>query len=609
MTFHHIIFDSWSAEVLFREITQYYEYFVWGGEASGEQLALFPVLPLQVSDYAVWQRNWLNSASLNTKLLFWKNQLNNANNDLGLPFDHPRTKNPSMLGGELNFVLPSSIVDELRVLSQEQNVTIFMALFSLFNVLLFRYGHQNDLSIGIPIANRNHIEIEGLIGFFANTLVLRTIINANDTFIDLLNIVRETTIKAYDNQDLPFDFLVEELHPDRRFFRSPLFQVMFSLQPSPGEYHIVSGIELSVIPIHSGTSKFDITMVFSEESNRFKGTIEYSKDLFEQATISRFINHFLILIEDAIRDRSQVVSRMNLISESERLKLLGIGPSQLRSESIDLLKFSTLVERFRWIAERNWEREAVKSGGEVERYGELEEASNRIGRWLRRGGVREGDLVVMRMRKGIAMIEWILGIQKAGGGYVPIDLSYPKERQRQILEDVREWMGGRGMKVITEEGERGGMEEGEWEVIEKEKVREEIRRESGGREKVEIKGSDLAYVIYTSGSTGRPKGVMVEHRNVEALMERTEGLYGFGEGDIWMMFHSYGFDFSVWEIWGALGYGGKLVMVGEEEAKDTERVYRKIVEEGVTVLNQTPSAFRGLMAEEARLERRGRGGR
>jgi amino acid adenylation domain-containing protein len=589
LTMHHIVSDAWSSGVLVKELMALYEAYTEGRESALEEL------PVQYGDYARWQRELLQGEVLEEQLKYWREQLSGAPPVLELPTDRPRPSTQTFRGARLPFALGPELTQRLRELSRGEDATMFMTLLAGFSALLSRYSGQDEVVVGTPIAGRTRSEVEGLIGFFINTLALRTDMSGEPTFRELLGRVREACLGAYQHQEVPFEKLVEELQPERSLTHTPLFQVCFVLQnASIPELHL-RGLKLKPLEIESVTAKFDLTLMLSERGGELNGTIEYSTDLFDPSTIRRMAGHFERLLAGVAADPDRPVSALPLLAESER-RLLLHDWNEAKAEHPPL---ACLHELF--------ERQAATTPGAVAvtgedgplTYSELDERANRLARHLRRQGVGPESRVALLMNRSAEMVTALLAILKAGGAYVPLDPAYPRERLTFMLEDsgaevllthagLGEELPGVAARVI-DVSEAWGDAQGEHES-----AGTELEGFAGGS-----RAENLAYVIYTSGSTGRPKGVMVTHANVSRLLASTQHWFGFGPSDVWTMFHSYAFDFSVWEVWGALCYGGRLEVVPYWVSRSPEEFRKLLAERRVTVLNQTPSAFRQLAAVEA----------
>lgn len=590
ITTHHIASDGWSTEILARELAALYRYF------SGQDSFSLPDLPIQYTDYVHWQREWSGDGAFQTQLEYWKRQLAAAPPILELPADRPRPAAQTYEGAVETFKLEGEVSRLLKELSRANGVTLFMTLIAAFKVLLYRYSRQPDVIIGTPIANRNRVEIEPLIGSFSNMLVLRTDMGGDADILDALKRVRDVALGAYAHQDLPLEKLVEELHPERSLSHTPLFQVVLALHDDPLRCVEIPGMALSHVPVHTGTSKFDLLMNVWEEGGHLVGALEYSTELFHANTIKRMVGSFTTLLEAIAVNPRLPVSALPLLTRSEQKQLLAWNNSPRRYQ-----QQSCLHQLFEAQVERTPEATAVVFERDRLTYRDLNRRANQLARHLQSLGVGPEVCVAICVERSIEMLVGMLGILKAGGAYVPLDPAYPKERLAYILEDTRapvlvtqrEMIGVLPAQTATEVDIHSTWDSG----------RELAGQESEANLDIGMSAESPAYVIYTSGSTGRPKGVVVTHSNVSRLFEATRSWFEPGEKDVWTLFHSYAFDFSVWETWGPLLHGGRLVVVPYMTSRTPEAFYELLVSEKVTVLNQTPSAFRQLIQAEERLGR------
>ncbi|HEX6903706.1 MAG TPA: non-ribosomal peptide synthase/polyketide synthase [Thermoanaerobaculia bacterium] len=558
LTLHHIASDGWSTGVLIREMLALYQAFSQGLPSP------LPELPVQYADFAVWQREWLRGEVLEGQLAWWRDLLAGAP-VLQLATDRPRSALQTFEGSNRGFALPAGAWEGVRNLARAQGATPFMVLLAGFEALLHRYTGQDDLIVGTTIANRTRSELEGLIGFFINTLALRADLTGDPGFAGLVARTRERALGAYAHQDVPFEKLVAELQPDRDLSRSPLFQVVFQLQNAPMESSVkLPGLALRPVEGGGQTAKFDLVLNLTEVGSAFTGVLKYNTGLFEAATAARIVRHFGTLLTGGLAEPGWPLSSLPLLSAVEVQQLV-LDWNDAPAEDLGV---EVLHERFAAQAARQPQAVAVVCDGESLTYGDLDRRANQIANHLVGLGVVPGDLVGLRMERSLEMVTAILGVLKAGAAYVPLDPAYPEERLAYMIEDS-------GVQVVLTslEGLAGEVSD----------------------PRVPVSAEHPAYVIYTSGSTGRPKGVVVRHGNVARLFSATDRWFGFGAEDVWTLFHSYAFDFSVWEIWGALLYGGRLVVVPYWISRSPEAFHELLREERVTVLNQTPSAFRQLI--------------
>jgi len=583
---HHIISDGWSINVLVRELTTLYKAFAEGAPSQ------LPPLAIQYVDFAQWQRQKLTDSVLEEHLEYWKQKLAGSH-VLQLPADRPRPAIRSHQGGGHSFFISKSLATSVASLSKQENVTPFMTLLAAFNTLLHRYTAQDDVVVGTPIAGRNRKETEALIGFFVNTLVLRTDLSGDPTFRELLARVRETSLEAYAHQDLPFEMLVEKLQPERSLSHTPLFQVMFVLQNLIESEVDLSDVSVRALPVEGTIAKFDLTLSMEQRREGLKGYFEYSTDLFDAATIERMAGHFQTVLESIVLDPDKRLSELPIMSESERRQLL--SETSNRVQDYDVKK--CLPELFVAHATRTPDAIALVYESERLTYGELNARANQLARHLQSLNVGPEVVVGVCLERSVEMVVALLGILKAGAAYLPLDPAYPAERLAFMLEDAAVPV------LLTQSGLVDVLPRYEGRVLCLDTEWGTIATESTKNPASAVQPHNLAYVIYTSGSTGKPKGVTVTHANVTRLFAATKEQFQFDERDVWTLFHSYAFDFSVWELWGALLYGGRLVIVPYLVSRTPEAFYELLQAEQVTVLNQTPSAFRQLSAVAAQRER------
>ncbi len=581
LVMHHIASDGWSIGIFWHQLADLYEAFLNGKPSP------LPRLPIQYADFAIWQHQWLSGEKLSSQINYWKTNSAGANAVLELPTDRPRPPIQTYRGAVQSLTLPQNLSASLKELSHQQGVTLFMTLLAAFGTVLHRYTGQEDIFIGSPIAGRNQVETEGLIGFFVNTIAIRTNLAGNPSFRELLSQVREVTLGAYAHQDLPFEKLVEELHPERDMSHSPLFQVMFAFHNTPSELWELPGLTITPLEVHNGTAKFELTLDLTETSEGIKGGIEYNTDLFDATTIARMLGHFQTLLQGIVANPEQRISDLPLLTAPEQHQLL----VEWNNTQTDYDLSQCLHQLFEAQVEKTPDAIAVKFADKHFTYSELNSRANQLAHYSQTCGVQPNVLVAICVERSLEMVVGLLGIIKAGGAYVPIDPEYPQERLAYMLGDCQAavLLTQRDLVDRLPTSSPKVCLDTEWEMI---------SQQSGRNPNSSVKPTDLAYVIYTSGSTGKPKGVLVNHYNVTRLFAATEAWYHFNAQDVWTLFHSYAFDFSVWEIWGALLYGGRLVVVPYLVTRSPESFYQLLCQEQVTILNQTPSAFRQLVQAE-----------
>ncbi|MGZ5581455.1 MAG: amino acid adenylation domain-containing protein, partial [Methylobacter sp.] len=573
---HHIISDGWSTGVMIRDWCRLYDAHLQNRQPQLLELAI------QYSDYAAWQRNWLQGEVLERQLAYWADKLSGAPELLELPADNPRPAVMSYRGKHLQSTLNSVLTQAIKTLSRKQGVTDFMALLAAFTVFLSRYSGQTDIVIGCPIANRTQSQTENLIGFFVNTLALRMQIDAEQSFSELLTQVRKTALEAYSHQDIPFEALVEKINPSRSLSHSPLFQVMFVLQNAPEEAPDLRGLNITPIESEHATAKFDLTLSADERDGAFVCNWEYNTDLFRQETIGLISERFQVLLEGIVAEPEQSIAQLPLLTVAEQQLLQAWN----RTEN-DYPKDRTIADLFQIQAEKTPDAIAVVFEDRQLTYRQLNRQANQLAHYLL--GLKTGNcLVGICVERSLETIVGLLAILKAGAAYVPLDPDYPAQRLQFILEDAAAPI------LLTQSHLLERLPVSNAKVVCMDSEREAIAHCSEENPASQSGPDDLAYVIYTSGSTGKPKGCQLTQANVTRLFSATDDWYRFNEQDVWTLFHSYAFDFSVWEIWGALFYGGKLVVVPYHTSRNPTLFYQLLIDQGVTVLNQTPSAFKQL---------------
>ncbi|HHK4324958.1 TPA: pyoverdine non-ribosomal peptide synthetase PvdD, partial [Pseudomonas aeruginosa] len=579
---HHIVSDGWSMQVMVEELVQLYAAY-----SRGLEVAL-PALPIQYADYALWQRSWMEAGEKERQLAYWTGLLGGEQPVLELPFDRPRPARQSHRGAQLGFELSRELVEAVRALAQREGASSFMLLLASFQALLYRYSGQADIRVGVPIANRNRVETERLIGFFVNTQVLKADLDGRMGFDELLAQARQRALEAQAHQDLPFEQLVEALQPERNASHNPLFQVLFNHQSeirSVTPEVQLEDLRLEGLAWDGQTAQFDLTLDIQEDENGIWASFDYATDLFDASTVERLAGHWRNLLRGIVANPRQRLGELPLLDAPERRQTLSEWNPAQRECAVQ----GTLQQRFEEQVRQRPQAVALILDEQRLSYGELNARANRLAHCLIARGVGADVPVGLALERSLDMLVGLLAILKAGGAYLPLDPAAPEERLAHILDDS-------GVRLLLTQGhllERLPRQAGV-EVLAIDGLVLDGYAESDPLPT--LSADNLAYVIYTSGSTGKPKGTLLTHRNALRLFSATEAWFGFDERDVWTLFHSYAFDFSVWEIFGALLYGGRLVIVPQWVSRSPEDFYRLLCREGVTVLNQTPSAFKQLMA-------------
>jgi amino acid adenylation domain-containing protein len=583
LAMHHIVSDAWSARLLVGEIVPLYGAFLQG------QSSPLPELPIQYGDFASWQRRSLTPALMEEHLAYWRLQLQGAPPVLALPTDRPRSAAQTFRGATVPLRLQAGVAERVALLAQREGATPFMVLLAAFQILLARWSGQSDISVGMPASGRDRVETERLIGFFLNTLVIRTDLGDDPGVRALLARVKETVLEAQARQALPFERLVSELQPERSLSVHPLFQIMFSLQSQShsgrGEATSLPGLEVARIAMESETAQFDLTVSMGETQDGIVGSIEYTTDLFDRTTIARLASYYRNLLESLLTGLEQRITDLVLLGEAERQQVL-VEWNDPREDALSSLTERRLClhELARFQAERRPEAVAVEGEGTSLTYRELDRRARRWARTLRDWGVGPESRVGLALARSPELIVGMLAILEAGGAYLPLDPEYPPERLAMMLEDSgasvlvteERWLerlpAGRCSRVFLVEG---------WNEGDREPALPEGDAADPG---------NMAYVIYTSGSTGVPKGVVVEHRSAAAYALRASRFFGIRPDDRVLQFASINFDISVEEIFATFAVGGTLVLRSDEATSSAAHFFRELAQRNVSVID-LPTAY------------------
>ncbi|MDS0527391.1 amino acid adenylation domain-containing protein [Clostridium sp. SHJSY1] len=594
---HHIVGDGWSLTPLTKDLATAYKSRSEGLAPNWEPLSV------QYADYTIWQEKILRDENDENSLLvkeldYWKETLANLPEQLEVPTDFKRPEEASYCGETLAFNITSELHQGLLDLARNNGVSLFMVLQAGLATLLTRLGAGNDIPIGTPIAGRNDDALDNLVGLFINNLVLRTDTSRDPSFQELLQRVRETNLNAYEHQDLPFERLVEAINPVRSQSRHPLFQIMLALQNTQDPKLILPDAETKLKLYSVGASKFDLTIELRElyaedgKATGIKGFLEYSTDLFKGETVEIFISRMLKLLDEAVKNPNKTIGDLEILLPEERQKILVDW-----NKGFDNIPENCISDLFEEQVKKNPKNIAVVFEKDTLTYEELNNQANNLAHLLISKGVGPEHFVALALPRSLEMIVGLLAVIKSGAAYVPVDPDYPNDRINFILNDAKPTCLITNSKIVSK---LSGIDSVMKVVLDEEDTIENLKQYSTHNPVDADRAKSLspyspAYIIYTSGSTGVPKGVIIPHQNVIRLFKATDNWFSFNENDVWTMFHSYAFDFSVWEIWGPLLYGGRLVVVSHSVSRSPVEFLELLVSEKVTMLNQTPSAFYQLM--------------
>ncbi len=584
LTLHHIVSDGWSMNVLIEEFSRFYSAYATGAEPG------LPALPIQYADYALWQRSWLEAGEQERQLEYWRGKLGERHPVLELPTDHPRPAVPSYRGSRYEFSIEPALAEALRGTARRQGLTLFMLLLGGFNILLQRYSGQTDLRVGVPIANRNRAEVEGLIGLFVNTQVLRSVFDGRTSVATLLAGLKDTVLGAQAHQDLPFERLVEAFKVERSLSHSPLFQVMYNHQPLVADIEAldsVAGLSFGQLDWKSRTTQFDLSLDTYEKGGRLYAALTYATDLFEARTVERMARHWQNLLRGMLENPQASVDSLPMLDAEERYQLLE-GWNATAAE----YPLQRGVHRlFEEQVERTPTAPALAFGEERLDYAELNRRANRLAHALIERGVGADRLVGVAMERSIEMVVALMAILKAGGAYVPVDPEYPEERQAYMLEDsgVQLLLSQSHLKLPLAQGvQRIDLDQADaW-----------LENHAENNPGVELNGENLAYVIYTSGSTGKPKGAGNRHSALSNRLCWMQQAYGLGVGDTVLQKTPFSFDVSVWEFFWPLMSGARLVVAAPGDHRDPAKLVELINREGVDTLHFVPSMLQAFLQDE-----------
>ena len=574
MTLHHIVFDIWSMGVLMRDLTELYLARVAG------RSSMLPALPMQYGDYARWQREWLKGPVLEEQLAYWRKQLAGLTM-LELPADRPRPAVPSFRGATHSFVIPRARVEQLQALAQRQGSSLFMVLLAALKVVLARRAGQADVAVGIPIAGRNRREVEGLSGFFINTLVMRTDLSGNPSFLEALRRVKETSLGAYAHQELPLEHLAAELQPERDPGHTPFYRVSFNLQNAPVGSIDVPGLRLKPQKAMVGMAKLDLSLHLMEGPDGLQSVWEYSTDLFDAGTIQRMAEHFERVLGQVVEAPDRKVMELEVMGAEEHQRVV----REWNRTAAELPREACAHELFEARVDRAPQAPALSFEGQTLSYAELDRRANKLARHLQGLGVGPEVRVGLCVERSVELVVGMLGILKAGGAYVPLDPSYPADRLAMMMQEA-------ALPVLLTQGHLADeLPAGGEQLVCLDDDWAQVERQPEGRVAAGVVGDNLAYVIFTSGSTGRPKGVMVRHRGLVNTALAAGEEHGVREDSRVLQYASMSFDASVCEVFSTLVAGACLCLAKREELMPGEPLTKTLLEQRISMVTLTPTVL------------------
>ncbi|WP_287314903.1 non-ribosomal peptide synthetase, partial [Moorena sp. SIO1G6] len=576
---HHIVVDGESLTCIFwPELEILYTAFYQGLPSP------LPELTIQYADFALWQRQWLQGEILSNQLAYWEKQLENLP-QLQLPTDRAHTPQTTFAGSRLCFTLSKDLTEKLKTMSRKEGVTLFMTLATAIKVLLYRYSSQEDIVIGTVTSQRNRPELQGVMGDFLNTLVVRSDLSGHPSFSGLLKRVRNVILSAYANQDVPFEQVVNALHPDRHVSQNPLFQVMFVLQPPLTDDKL--GWTVSQLEVDSGTSKFNLTFNLEERPEGMIGAIEYNTDLFDATTIDRAIGHFMTLLEGIVANPETSIAQLPLLTEAERHQLL----VEWNDTAVNYPQDKCIHQLFEEQVERTPDAVAVAFEEQTLTYQELNGQANQLAHYLRKLGVKPDTLVGIFLEPSLEMVVSIYGVLKAGGAYVPLAPGYPRDRITHILETSQASI------LLTQQNLTPQLTNHHPEIVCLDQDWNLIEQESPKNFDSSVTSQNLAYAIYTSGSTGKPKGVMIPHQALVNHLNWMQTEFPLSVEDKVLQKTPFCFDASVWEFYASLLVGGQLVIAGSGGHQDPAYLIDTINKHSLTILQVVPTLLQMLLSE------------
>lgn len=573
---HHTISDGWSLGVFLSELMLFYE------EISSGEIKSLPELSIQYGDYANWQAGEKLQKDLQSSIAYWKKQLGGELPILELPIDHPRGTKQTYSGGTQRFIISRDIIEALEKLSREADATLFMSLLTAYYILLHRYSGQDEIIVGCPIANRTHPDLENMIGVFINPLALRVNLSGNPGFREMLKRVRNVCLDAYAHQDLPFEKLIEELNPQRDLSRTPIFQVVFNMQNSPMPKLGTQGLEINFLELDRGVSQFDLTLMITKSEGQYHATVEYGDDLFKAATIRRMFRSYQLLLDDIIVNADRPASQLQIISEEEHHHLI----NKLNQSQVDFPKEKCVHQLFELQVEKTPDAVAVIHGNTAITYSDLNRRANKLALHLKSVGVGPGICVGILMERSLEIVEALLGVLKAGGIYVPIHTSFPKERVQFILNDAN-------VKVLVTNADHESSDDRNMAVVNLDEAK--LTMSDCPNSNSEITPGNIAYIMYTSGSTGQPRGVKVRHSSLVNFLSSVRQRPGIKEDDILLSVTPISFDIAALELFLPLIAGATVVIASKEMLSDPIMIGHAINHYKVNMMQATPATWQLLI--------------
>jgi amino acid adenylation domain-containing protein len=581
---HHLIFDGWSFGVLLGELAFDYEQFTSIPDIAGHPARQLPELSIQYFDYIEWQQGRFAGNELANQWDYWKKQLSGLEG-LHLPLDKPRPAIQTFNGSKIIVAFPEHLRESLHQLAKGEEVTFYMLMMAAFYTLLYRYTGQEDITIGALVANRNQGMLEPLIGFFTNSLVLRTTLSGEISFGELLSRVKKVTLEAYANQDLPFEKIVEELHPERDLSRNPLFQVLFSLQNIPGISPAFAGLDVSPVEINSDFARFDLAIDLWEMNQGLTAVFEFNSDLFLPATIFRMAGHYRQLMDGIAANPAGELNRFEMLTPAEKRMIL----EEWNNTGVHFESGNYWIRLFELSAVQNPEAIAVTAGNQRFTYGELNRWSNQLAHYLRTLQVKPEVVVGVYLERSVMMVAGLLAIHKAGGAYLPLDPIFPKKRIEYMLEDAQVSI------LLTQQSLLATLPETQAAIICLDTIGEALANRPAQNPDLTIAPSHLAYLIYTSGSTGKPKGVQIEHAALANFLPAMKDRIDIGARDRLLAVTTLSFDIAALELFLPLAVGAEIVMANRDEVVSGESLIGKLEQYDITFMQATPATWRMLL--------------